>query len=196
MPGGLWWAGARFARLARNDFTVISDRHEAQDYGSEVLAAMAGIHSDTGGAFRIIFNGAGAGAGIPWHLHLQMTTEPFPIEDLRHGAEGRYPLPMARFDDAGEADALIRRWVDEDPGHHRVDLLVAGPADSAAVFVFLRDTRRPASSEKGLMVSFEACGDLVFDGRQYREAFDRADPAMVHRAFNEINPKGVPCHGR
>lgn len=189
--GRRWWAGGNFAWLAHNHFTVISDRHEGQDYCTGVLAAMTDIHSDTGGAFRVIFNGAGAGASIPWHLHLQMPTEPFPIEDLGHGAEGRYPLPMARFDNADEADAFIRRWVDEDRSHHRVNLLVAGPHGRPRVFVFLRDIRRPSSSEKGLMAAFEASGDFVFDRRQCRGAFERADLAMVYRAFDEIRPAGV-----
>jgi hypothetical protein len=189
--GRRWWAGANFAWLARNHFTVISDRHEGQDYCTGVLAAMTDIHNDTGGAFRVIFNGAGAGASIPWHLHLQMTTEPFPIEDLRHGAEGRYPLTMARFDDIGEADAFIRRWEEADRSHHRVNLLVAGPQGRPRVFVFRRDSRRPTSSEKGLMASFEASGDFVFDGRQYREVFETADLALVYRAFDEIRPPAV-----
>ncbi len=186
---------ANLAWLARNHFTVVADRHQDQVYGTGVLAAMADIHNDTGGAFRIIFNGAGAGASIPWHLHLQMTTEPFPVEELEPGAEGRYPLPMARFGDAEEADSFIQRWEGEDPRHHRVNLLVAGPGGSPAAFVFLRDVRRTSSSEKGLMAAFEASGDFVFDGRQYREASERADLAMVRRAFDEIHPRASPVMG-
>ncbi|MCB2223258.1 MAG: hypothetical protein KQH83_03695 [Actinobacteria bacterium] len=183
-----WLAGANFAWLGRNHFTVASAAHEDQRYDPGVLAAMLDLHRDTGGAFRVVYNGAGAGSSIPWHLHLQMTTDPFPVEALAPGADARYPLPLRRFFDAGEADAAVGAWHGRDPSH-RVNLMVAGPGGAPVIHLFYRDSRRPASAELGAMASFEACGDMVFDDPARREAFEQADLAMVRRALADITPR-------
>lgn len=185
--GRSWLAGANFAWLTANHFTVASAVHEDQAYGAGVLEAMVEIHALTGGAFRLVFNGAGAGASIPWHLHLQATTERFPVEDLAPGREDDYPLPLARFAGAAAADAFIDEWEALDPSH-RVNLMVGGPEGAPVIHVFLRDGRRPASTDLGPLASFEACGDMVFDHPSQREAFERADLAMVHRALAQIHP--------
>lgn len=187
--GRSWLAGANFAWLGTNHFTVASTGHEDQSYDIGVVEAMVDLHTATNGAFRVVYNGAGAGASIPWHMHLQMTTDPFPVEGLATDADAAYPLPMQRHHDVKSADASIRRWQEGDPSH-RVNLMVAGSAGEAEIYVFRRDSRRPASSDLGPMASFEACGDLVFDAPGQRNAFDHADLAMVYRAFEEIRPLG------
>ena len=167
---------------------MASAGHEDQSYDIGVVEAMVDLHTATDGAFRIIYNGAGAGASIPWHLHLQMTTDPFPVEGLAVRSRGRLSrCPWNAIDDVVSADASIRRWQEGDPSH-RVNLMVAGAAGEAEIYVFLRDSRRPASSDLGPMASFEACGDLVFDAPGQRDAFESADLAMVYRAFEEIRP--------
>jgi len=189
--GRSWLAGANFAWLGADHFTVASALHEDQSYDGGVLDAMLDIHRDTGGTFRVIYNGPGAGASIPWHLHLQMTTDPFPVEELGPGDEGLYPLPMRRFDSAGPADGFVREWQAGDPSH-RVNLMVGGPEGRPGIYVFLRDNRRSSSSDLGAMASFEACGDLVFDAPAHREVFERANLQMVHTAFSEIRPLADP----
>ncbi len=193
--GRSWLAGANFAWLAANHFTVASSRHEDQAYDRSVLDAMLGIHHDTAGAFRIIYNGAGAGASIHWHLHLQMTTDPFPVESLPPGGEDRYPLPLARFGSPASADDFIGDWHAGDPAHE-INLMVGGPPGHPTTHVFLRDGRRLSSPDLGPMASFEACGDLVFDAPGQRDAFERADLAMALEAFAGIRPPDAPIAGR
>jgi hypothetical protein len=183
-----WWAGANFAWLSRNHYTVVSDDHVPQDYDRDLLEAMLDIHRLTAGGFRVIFNGARAGASIPWHLHLQITSEPFPIETLKPEAAGRYPLPVRRFDRPDDADGTIAGWLESDPAHHRVNLLVAGPEGAAGVFVALRDTRRPNAARKGLMGGYEAAGAFAYSEPRYRAAFEAADLAAIEQAFADITP--------
>ncbi len=186
--GRAWLAGANFAWLGTNHFTVSSAAHEDQAWDEGVLEAMVDINRRTGGAFRVIFNGAGAGSSIPWHLHLQATTDPFPVEGLAAGRDADYPLPLRRFTAVGPADEFVREWEAADPSH-RVNVMVAPDGDGPVIHVFLRDSRRPASAEMGAMASFEACGDLVFDDPARRETFDRADLALALRALADITPQ-------
>ena len=41
------------------------------------------------------------------------------------------------------------------------------------------------------MASLEVSGDSEFEGLRYREAFEIADLALVHTAFDEIYPPGT-----
>ena len=185
-----WWAGANFAWLGDNHFTVMSDEHEDQLYSKSVLEAMCALHQQTDGEFRIVFNGHGAGATIPWHLHIQMTTDPMPVENLEHGAESAYPVPLTRFavDQTEDADGFVTDWMNRDPDHHRVNLLVAGPATGGHVYVVRRDTRRSTSLNKGLMGGWEVSGDFPYGDARYRAAFETADLDTAVAALREIRP--------
>jgi hypothetical protein len=188
--GRRWWAGANFAPLARDHFTVMSRRHCDQEYGPEVLEAMADIHHQTGGAFRVVFNAADAGATIPRHLHLQITSEPLPVEALGPGRERAYPTTIWVFpgDAAGReaANATISSWLGADAVHHRVNLLFAG--DSPRLFVLPRDARRSHASNKGLMGGFEVAGDFAFSEPRMRHVFETADLDTARKALGEIKP--------
>jgi hypothetical protein len=191
--GRRWWAGANFAWLGRHHFTVMSDVHEDQVYAEDVLAAMLDIHRKTRGTFRIVFNGEGAGATIPWHLHLQITTERFPVEDLHADRDGQYPIALHRFRDAAAAHRHIEEWRERDPEHHRVNLLVAGSSRRPQIYVVPRDTRRPRAAKKGLMGGFEVAGDFAFSEPDRRADFEQADLATAREALRQIVP---PALGR
>lgn len=191
--GGVdWSAGANFAWMAADHFTVMTNDHVDQAYDRGVLDAMIDIHRQTRGRFRVIYNGDGAGASIPWHRHLHVIGESLPIEEMVPGSEAGYPLPLHRFEATeggpAAADRVIRTWLERDPLHHRVNLLVAGPHSAPVAFVVERDARRPTAARKGLMGGFEAAGDFVYSEPGLRSDFERADLETATRLLTEIRP--------
>lgn len=195
LAGRRYAAGANFAWIERNHFTVMSADHVDQGFTPHVLEAMAELHAATRGEYRVLYNGAQAGATIPWHLHYQITTERLPVEDLPPDGEDRYPAALQRFeiDGHGTAEALAaaRGWIDRDPRHHRVNVLVVGPAARPVVHVFARDSRLTHAVAKGLMGGFEICGDLVYSEPGKRHIFETATAEVARAAIAEVRPSGA-----
>jgi hypothetical protein len=195
LAGRDYLAGANFAWIEDNHFTVMAAEHIDQDFTPHVLDAMVELYRRTGGEYRVLYNGAQAGATIPWHLHYQVTTERLPVEDLPEGAEAHYPAALRRIevDGQGTLDALaaVREWVDRDPDHHRVNVLVAGDVSHPTVHVFARDSRRSRARIKGLMGGFEICGDLIYSEPDMRVIFETATAETAHQAIAEVRPDGV-----
>jgi len=193
--GRAWQAGANFAWLGRNHYTVMAEAHVDQVYSRQVLDAMLDLHTQTGGRFRIVFNGAGAGATIPWHLHLQIVSDPFPIEMLLPGRENAFPSALQVFPlVAGAADRIhtaITAWESEDPDHHRVNILVATHGGEPAVFVTRRDARHSIASNKGLMGGWEVAGEFAYSEPPYRPDFESADLETARGALAEIRPPAL-----
>lgn len=191
--GKQWYAGANFAWLASGHFTVMTERHEDQIYSPALLEAMLDINEQTGGAFRVVFNGASAGATIPWHLHLHISSDPMPVEKLRAGMELEYPTPVAVFPlsmtNLAQVDEYITKWEERDPAHHRVNLLVATVDSVPNVFVFLRDTRFTVASNKGLMGGWEVAGDFAYSEPGMRAEFESASLETVKTALAQIRPQ-------
>lgn len=181
-------AGANFAWIGNDHYTVMPIEHVDQDFTPHVLEAMVALHAQTGGTYRVLYNGAEAGATIPWHLHYQITTDRLPVEDLAPGAEGTYPTALRRFDDVAAATEFVEEWLGADPDHHRLNILVAGPADAAVIHVFPRDSRMTHAAEKGLIGGFEVCGDLVYSEPDTRPQFDNASADMARRVIAEVRP--------
>jgi len=187
-------AGANFAWIAANHFTVLAAEHVDQDFTEHTLDAMVDLHRQTGGRFRVLYNGAGAGATIPWHLHYQLTTEPFPVEGL--ASEETYPTPVTRLllvpNRLDAAREIVEDWTARDPDNHRVNLLISGSVVSPQLHVFARDRRRTHAVEKGLVGGFEVCGDFVYSEPPMREWFDRASAGLARRILAEVRPPSVP----
>lgn len=187
-----WLAGANFAWLGDDHFTLMSERHEDQLYSRSVLEAMLEIHEQTRGDFRIVFNGHGAGATILWHLHLQMTTDRMPVEGLIAGSESEYPVPLTRFLVARmgteAVHSHISKWMKSDPEHHRVNVLVAGTEGEAVVYVVRRDTRRAIADDKGLMGGWEVAGDFPYSDPENRASFEKADLETARSALSQVRP--------
>jgi len=185
-----WLAGANFAWLADNHFTVLSKEHVDQRFDRSVVAAMLDIHAQTSGEFRVVYNGAYAGATIPWHLHLHITTDPFPVEELQPDRAVDYPMPVRVFADNGSLETQVADhvadWEGRDPEHHRVNMLVGSRGGRSRVFVFLRDTRFTIAGNKGLMGGWEVAGDFAYD--RQRGDFEAADLSAVQLAFAAIWP--------
>jgi len=185
--------GANFAWIEENHFTVMAAEHIDQDFTPHVLDAMVDLYRLAGGEYRVLYNGAQAGATIPWHLHYQVTTERLPIEDLPEGNEDRYPAAVRRIqvDGAGTRDALkaVETWVGPDPEHRRVNVLVAGDARHPTIHVFARDRRLSHAKIKGLMGGFEICGDLIYSEPEKRTIFETADAQTAREAIAEVRPE-------
>jgi hypothetical protein len=191
LAGRDYYAGANFAWISEEHFTVMAAEHVDQEFTDHALQAMLELHARTGGRFRVVYNGAYAGATIPWHLHYQVTSEPFPVEELPPGRDDAYPAALSRFpaDDGGSAAlAHAVAWQRRNPEHHRVNVLVAGPAGAPTVHVFLRDTRRSHAAAKGLMGGFEVSGDFVYSEPDKRAQFEAASGAQARGLLDEIRP--------
>ena len=193
LAGGEYFAGANFAWIAENHFTVMAAEHVDQRYDRGVLEAMLDLHRQTGGEFRVLFNGPGAGASIAWHLHFQITTESMPIESLAVGAEAAYPTVVRRYVIDGEkgvdeAHEFGQGWVADDVENHTVNLLVATVGGEVNVFVFPRDVRQATAAGKGLVGGFEVAGDFVLSSAAERVTFENSSAEMARGILGEIRP--------
>lgn len=188
LAGRDYLIGANFAWIERNHFTVMAAEHIDQDFTPHTIDAMVDLYRQTEGAFRVLYNGPQAGATIPWHLHYQITTERFPVEDLDDSSS--YPTTLWRVDTTA-ATATVHQWTAPDPEHRRINVLVAGDADSPTVYVFPRDRRRARAEAKGLMGGFEICGDLIYSEPDTRTIFETATYETARRAITEVRPEEV-----
>lgn len=195
LAGRQYFAGANFAWISRNHFTVMAAEHIPQDLAPDVVEAMIEVHTRTEGRFRVIYNGAHAGATIPWHLHYQITTDAFPVELLPPGADALYPTDVRRVAAAtGSGQAVYEvaaEWIERDAEHHRVNLLISGPVGEPTAYIFARDTRKSDAKGKGLMGGFEVCGDLVYSEPDKRDLFLHASADLARRVLEEIRPNGA-----
>ena len=217
LGGKAYYAGANFAYLANNHFTVMSAEHHSQEYGPQILAAMTDLVNRTDGHFRAIFNGLGAGASIPWHEHLQITTEPFPIEHIRirpsdvvrslgnvqvstpfyylsvWTVEGRSSQAVEH-----EAHRIAARWHRADPAHHTLNIIATKQNEAFRLFLFPRDSRKRAGTGKaGTMASYECGGTLILsyipkpgqpNQTNERKTFDAATLETVKALLAQIAP--------
>lgn len=192
LAGRHYLAGANFAWISRNHYTVMAAEHIDQDFTPHVLEAMSELHARTEGRFRVIYNGAHAGATISWHLHYQIATDRFPVELLPAGADASYPTAVRRVaavtGTEGEAYEVAAEWIERDPEQHRVNLLIAGPVEEPIAYIFARDIRKSHAKEKGLMGGFEVCGDLVYSEPDKRDLFLHASAELARRVLGEIRP--------
>jgi hypothetical protein len=193
LAGHDYYAGANFAWIERDHFTVMAAEHVDQLYARHTLDAMLALHAQTGGRFRVLFNGPGAGASIPWHLHYQITTQPMPIEQMNPDGEAAYPTSVRRFRVATggveQAHAMAAAWLQRDPARHSINILIAGAVVDAWIFVFPRDRERATATNKGLVGGFEVAGDFVLSSPQEEWAFRHASAATARTILEQICPE-------
>ena len=192
LGGRDYYAGANFAWIERDHYTVMAAEHMDQVYSRAALEAMFELHLQTEGRFRVLFNGNGAGASIPWHLHYQITTAAMPIETLPKGREDQYPTRVLRFDqDNGGFDAAhaaADAWLRCDPANNSVNILIASPSDQTSIFVFPRDQRRAKADGKGLVGGFEVAGDFVMSAPNEKDAFLESSVRVARTILEQIRP--------
>lgn len=193
LAGRDYLAGANFAWIEPNHFTVMDAEHVDQAYSRHALDAAIDFHRQTDGRFRVLFNGPDAGASIPWHMHFQVTTAAMPIETMDPARQDQYPTPVQRFpasNDSGidRAHAYAGEWIALDPQHHTVNLLVTRIDGGSGVFIFPRDKRRATAEGKGLVGGFEVSGDFVLSAPDEREVFLNSDAATARGILEQVHP--------
>lgn len=188
LGGRDYLAGANFAWIEHDHYTVMAARHVDQAYDRHALHAMLDLHAQTQGRFRVLFNGNNAGATIPWHLHYQITTAPMPIEEMPPGREAGYPTVVHRFRIADDAHAAADDWLRRDPAHHSVNIFIATVAGETRVYVFPRDQRRARAANKGLVGGFEVAGDFVLSAPREEETFRNASAKIARSILTQIRP--------
>lgn len=188
LDGRDYVAGANFAWISADHYTVMPTEHVDQRYSRHVLEAMVDLHGQTDGTYRVLYNGVDAGATIPWHLHYQITTDRLPVEDLAAGAGAAWPTTLVRWGAVDDAHRHVEEWLSTDPEHHRINLLVAGPAEAPVIHVFPRDARKTHAPEKGLVGGYEVCGDLVYSEPGSRMRFEEASAELARRVIGAVRP--------
>lgn len=199
LAGREYLAGANFAWIEPDHFTVMSAEHVDQVYSRHVLEAMLELHLQTDSHFRVLYNGPGAGASIPWHLHFQITTTPMPIERMHPGAEDKYPTIVCRFplddwrydravDTLSIAHSAIDEWLENDRERRSVNILIAPVGDTPCVFVFPRDCRYSSATHMGLVGGFEVAGDMILSAPHEEETFRTASVAIARDILSQVRP--------
>ena len=180
LAGTKYYCGSNFVPITNNHFTIMSEEHKPQNYGSNVICSMIDFVKKTNGIFKAIFNGK-AGASILSHLHLQGTTEKLPVEDINISAHNlvysdsetkvykpNYYLPLFILESESiesinkNSDQLIQNWISLNPKFHTQNIIALKFNNAFRVFIFLRDIRKLLGSGKiGDMGTFECSGLLV-----------------------------------
>ena len=215
--GEKYYAGANFAYITNNHYTIMSEEHRPQQYRKKILEALNDFVDKTGGYFRTIFNGL-AGASIEEHEHMQATTEEFPIERLKienrdiiyenndiRISNPKYYCPIRVVEGTGRAktedaaDKIISKWHNMDGQYHTVNIIAAKPDNQYRIFIILRDKRKLAGNGKsGAMASFETGGNVILSyepkvksGKETneRETFDKTNLETIKGLLKDITPK-------
>jgi hypothetical protein len=193
LAGQKYFAGANFAWIELDHYTILAAEHTDQAYSRHGLEAMLELHTRTEGRFRVLFNGSGAGASIPWHLHYQITTSPMPIEQMPAEKAANYPTTVHVFNAArggiDEAHGVIAAWIAKDPENHTINTLIAAAEGGhTRIFVFPRDARRATATNKGLVGGFEVAGDFVLSAPNERASFDDASVEIARSILSQVKP--------
>lgn len=220
LEGERFYAGANFAFITNNHFTLMHAEHRPQGYRREIPRIMNAFIERTAGIFRIISNGL-AGASIKQHEHLQFTTEPFPIEKIRIRPEDRvtegggiriacppYALPVWVVEGEGRKAVesaiheILERWHDLNELHTE-NLIAVRTGQRFRMFIILRDASKLAGPGKiGVMAAFETGGIVVMSYHppraresevDERATFDGADLNALKRMLKDIAPDEKMC---
>ena len=210
-----YFCGANFAPITNNHFTIMTSEHVEQKYDSGVISSMIDFVDKTGGSYKAVFNGR-AGASILTHLHLQATTEKFPIESIdikddkylvnKEGinvAKPDYYLPLyivsgSDFEMVKKcSDHIILSWIEINPGFNTQNLIVIKDGGSLTVYIFLRDRKRLVGNGKeGDMGTFECAGNLVLSSDitvmgqtgNERYLFDNVNIDLIRDLLKDVSP--------
>ncbi|MDP6626001.1 MAG: DUF4922 domain-containing protein [Nitrospinota bacterium] len=216
LRGEKYYAGANFAYITNNHFTIMNAEHRPQQYRKKILEALIDFIDQTGGCFRAIFNGL-AGASIEEHEHMQATTETFPVEKIRienndviyetndiRVFNPKYYCSLwlvegkDKIKTESAANKIIANWHCLDEQNHTVNIIVVRPDNQYRIFIILRDKRKLSGRGKELMASFEAGGNIILSyepkvkrGQEIneRETFDRVNLEKIKEMLKDISPE-------
>jgi len=197
LDGERFYVGANFASISDNHFTIFHKQHRPQKYRKKIFSIMTDFLNQTGGSFRIIYNGL-AGASIEAHEHFQTTSIRFPVESIKYSDQNiiykhkdvqitkpDYYLPLWIFEGKKESelicllDYFIRYWHSSKPDDHTENILGIKMDSLFRFFIFFRERSKLKVIEKtGALATFEASGLFVFSefskntiGRKSRKDF-------------------------
>ncbi len=210
-----FYAGANFAYITNNHFTIMNEKHIKQDYRDKIPYLMNEFVKKTNGYFRVIYNGK-AGASILEHEHLQATTEKFPIEDIKLDKALLYekdktkvyspfyyiPVFIVKGEDldrvSEELNKIVHKWHSIDAENHTENIIaIAKRTEKSSYeftnFLILRDRRKLAGNgKKGAMASFEVGGNIVlsYEGGKVdeRKTFDSCTVETVRSLLFAVSP--------
>lgn len=206
-----FFLGANFAYLANNHFTLFNKEHRPQLYRKEIIAFLLDFLDKTNGCFRGIFNGL-AGASIEQHEHMQVTTEKFPVENIKVSSEAvilnndkirisqpHYYTSLLLLESpisgviVKYADAFLTKWHELDPEYHTENLVAVKQHEHYRLFIFLRDKRKLAGAGKtGAMASFEVSGNIVLSDKAVeRTTFDNISLTSIQNMLAGIKPAAI-----
>lgn len=208
LAGQTYFAGANFAPLALNHFTIIRADHRSQRYAKDIVSVMRSFTDLANGSYRAVFNGL-AGASIVEHEHFHATTTRFPVEKIRIDPEDvefeaddirvsrpKYYLPLfivegVKSEKVEEASTRITsKWHNLDAGHNTENIILVKTDDTYRVFIFLRDTRllRP-SGKKGAIAAFECGGGIITSEPKF---WRTADLESIKLILADVAPDAEP----
>ncbi len=211
-----FYAGANFAYITNNHFTIMNEKHIKQDYRDKIPHLMSEFVKKSEGHFRVIYNGK-AGASILEHEHLQATTEKFPIEDIKLSETPLYekdkikvyspfyyvPMYVVKGENSNgvsdEINKLIHKWHSIDKENHTENILATAKRTKDnnfefTIFLILRDKRKLAGNgKKGAMASFEVGGNIVlsYEGGEVdeRKTFDTCTIETIRGLLSAVSPE-------
>ncbi len=195
LAGRDYFAGANFAWIEPDHFTIMTAEHTDQVYSRHSLDAAIAFIEQTEGRFRLLFNGEGAGATIPWHFHFQVTTQPMPIESIHIERLDQYPTRVLYFEPSStgsQTDAAhhaIDRWLGKDPQNNSVNLLLTGEEGRLRLFICPRDKRRSKAENKGLVGGFEVAGDFVLSAPKEESTFRNCSAETAKTILRQVKPE-------
>ena len=210
--------------LMPNHLVVADDTHISQEW--EVIEGKNGRR----GLLRLLtdlcktatllpnhvgfYNGVGAGASIPTHLHFQffrrLATDPvFPLESRLFKTPAKkdkpefvvnYPVNVARWrghpsDVVKNAETWIRQWVRRNK--HRQEILssnfiatTSGPNEYISLYFIPRDrTKARFTHLSGLIGGLEVLGELVFSSEEDKKLLDcgKVDYFFCERSLKDAH---------
>jgi len=209
-----FYAGANFAYITNNHFTIMNSEHLKQIYRRKILSIMLSFVEKTKGYFRIIYNGT-AGASIKRHEHLQATTEKFPVESIKKSDciycqkqfkifMPDYYIPLYLLESENKetlidiSNKIIKKWHSLSQNHTE-NLIFIKENKKYRLFIILRDkTKLSGKGKRGAIASFEAGGTIVFSCRpekdnkdeiDERKTFENADLSTIKQLLKSVAPK-------
>jgi hypothetical protein len=222
LAGEQFYAGANFSYITNHHFTIMNGRQRPQYYRKEIPRILNDFVDKTAGHFRAIFNGR-AGASILWHEHLQVTTETFPIEQIRiedahiihESGDTRvsrpdYYIPVWVIEGSDKekveviTNRIIEFWHKLNRTDHTENIIAAKSAEQYRTFVILRDANKLSADKagkKGALAAFETGGNIILsyqaepgeNGVNERHTFDRATLETIRQLLGEISPDRQSC---
>ncbi len=223
LGGAQYYAGANFAFITDNHFTVMNASHVPQHYRKGTIEAMMDFVDITAGVFKAIYNGL-AGASIKDHEHLQVTTEDFPVENIAAGParpvfENKdikvlnpdYYLPVWIVEGLDKAKTnnavhnIISLWINLNPDFHTINIITSKGVESGVfrAFIFLRDKRKlGGKGKRGAMATFEAGGNIILTCLHKEHAnnhlnenltLENANLPAITQMLKDISPDNASC---